>query len=231
MKIFLAILVLLNSLFCYSFVSGHVNHYNNLKYLEYELFFNDNPIGSHTFNFIKKGDLFYVKTSGQFKINKLGIILMDYETKTEEIYKNGQLIEFKSKTTQNDKEKYVNLKLNKKKNLFEVNGSSFNGDIEKTTIVGSWWNHEIINKNKQISAVSGRIMPQKVRFLGKKNINLNNKKINSIKFHFLSDDDRPMKKKKINLHVWYDAKTLIWLKMSYEKLGLWEYRLKKQLFY
>ena len=36
---------------------------------------------------------------------------------------------------------------------------------------------------------------------------------------------------KENFNVWYDEKTLLWLKMSYEKLGQWEYRLKNYAFY
>ncbi len=73
-------------------------------------------------------------------------------------------------------------------------------------------------------------MPQKVKFLGKKKIKLNQKVYNSLHLHFLSDDNKPLKKKKINLHVWYDTDTLVWLKMSYEKMGRWEYRLKKHIF-
>jgi len=231
MKKFLTIIVLFFSLFFHNFVSSHVNHYKNLKYLEYELFLNDDLIGSHIFNFSKKDDLLYVNTAGQFKVSKLGLDLMKYKTNTEEIYENGQLLEFKSRTTQNDKKKYVNLKLNSKENVFEIDGSSFKGKTDTSPIIGSWWNHQIIKTNKQISAVSGRIMPQKVRFLGKKQIKLNNKGYNTLHFHFFSDDDKPMQKKKINLNVWYDSETLIWLKMSYDKLGHWEYRLKQQLFY
>ena len=156
---------------------------------------------------------------------------MKYQTNTEEIYENGQLLEFKSKTTQNDKKKYVNLKFDKNENVFEVDGSSFKGKTDVSSIIGSWWNHEIIKKDKQISAVSGRIIPQKVKFLGKKKIKLNNKEYNSLHLHFFSDDNKPMEKKKINLNVWYDSETLIWLKMSYNKLGHWEYRLKQQIFY
>ena len=37
---------------------------------------------------------------------------------------------------------------------------------------------------------------------------------------------RIAKDKKLNTHVWYDEKTLLLLKVSYKKLGLWEYRLK-----
>jgi len=231
MKKFLTIIVLCFSLFFYNFVSSHVDHYKNLKYLEYELFLNDELIGSHIYNFSKKGDLLYVNTEGQFKVSKLGLDLMKYQTNTEEIYKNGQLLEFKSKTIQNNKKKYVNLKLNNNENMFEVDASSFKGKTDSSLIIGSWWNHEIIKKNKQISAVSGRIIPQKVRFLGKKKIKLNDQEYNSLHLHFFSDDNKAMQKKKINLNVWYDSETLICLKMSYDKLGHWEYRLKEHSFY
>ena len=116
------------------------------------------------------------------------------------------------------------------KKHFEIDGSSFKGSTASNSIVGSWWNHEIIKKNTQISAVSGRILPQKVEFLGKKELILFDKKYKALKFNFLSNDNKPINKKKINFNVWYDEKTLLWLKMSYEKFGKWEYRLKNYTF-
>ncbi len=104
-------------------------------------------------------------------------------------------------------------------------GSSFKGVTESNSIVGSWWNHEIIKKGKQISPISGRIIKQKVKFLGKNNISVNEKKYDALHFLFLSDNDKPVNEKKLNINVWYDAKTLLWIKSSYEKLGTWEYRI------
>ena len=214
-----------------NFVSSHVKHYDNLKYLEYEIYLNSELIGTHVFNFKKDKNTLSVNTTGRFKVKKLGIELMDYKTKTEEIYVNGQLNNYFSETFQNDKRKYVNLSYNKAKKLFEIDGSSFKGSTDNNSIVGSWWNHEIINKETQISAVSGRVLPQKVKFLGKKELILFDKKYKALKFHFLSNNNKPTNKKKINFNVWYDEKTLLWLKMSYEKMGKWEYRLKKHTFY
>ena len=231
MKRFLIIIVLSFSLFFCNFVLGHINHYKNQKYLKYEVFLNNDLIGSHKFNFSKKGDFLHVNTAGQFNVSKLGLNLMNYQTNTEEIYQNGKLTIFKSKTLQNEKIKYVNLSLNKQENVFVIDGSSFKGKTDTSLIIGSWWNHDIIKKNKQISAVSGRIIPQKVKFLGKEKLKLYNKNYNSLHFHFLSDDNKPLNKKKINLHAWYDADTLVWIKLSYDKLGKWEYRLSEIKFY
>ena len=224
------IFVLMTFLFIVGKSSAHVNHYKNIKSLEYELFLNGKFIGFHKFNFSKKGDLLVVKSIGNFKVKKLGIDLMNYQTTTEEIYKENQLIKFKSKTNQNDKIKFVNLEYNRKKSQFDIDGSSFKGKTEINSIIGSWWNHEIVTKSKQISAVSGRVLDQKVKFLGKKQIKIFNNEYNALHFLILSDDNKPLNKKKLNINVWYDSKTLLWIKSSYEKLGKWEYRLKTVVF-
>ena len=165
-KIFLAVFI--SFIFLASFSSAHVNHYKKIKYLRYELFLNNNLIGSHIFNFKKKGDLFQVIGEGKFKVSTFGVELMNYQTKSEEIYQNEQLIQFNSKTKQNNKEKYVNLEIDKNDNTIKVDGSSFKGETDLSSMVGTWWNHQIVKERKQISAISGRIINQKVKFLGKK---------------------------------------------------------------
>ena len=216
--------------FFFTSVIGHVEHYKSLKYLEYDLFLNNEKIGSHVFKFIKKGENIEIESIGEFEVSKLGVKLMDYKTKSQEIYNNNQLIKFTSQTEQNDKKKYVILGLNNDKLNFDINGSSFKGKVDASTIIGSWWNHEIIQKDKQISPVSGRIIKQKVNFLGKESIIINKKKYNVLHFHFLSNNNKPLNKKKINIHVWYEEKSLLWIKSSFERLGKWEYRLKKAVF-
>ena len=231
MKKIILFLTIIITIFLPNFLSSHVKHYSDLKYLEYEIYLNNGLIGKHVFNFKKNKDTLLVNTEGKFKVKRLGIDLMDYSTKTKETYINGHLTNYSSETFQNDKRKYVILTLNKQKKLFEIDGSSFKGETDVNNIIGSWWNHEIINKKTQISAVSGRVLPQKVKFLGKKDLILFDKKYNALKFRFLSNDDKPLNKKKINFNLWYDEDSLLWLKMSYEKLGQWEYRLKNYAFY
>ena len=93
--------------------------------------------------------------------------------------------------------------------------------------MGTWWNHEIVQSKAQISGVSGRIIDQKVIFLGKEQINLNGEQFDALRFNFKSTDKNLPEKKRLNIDVWYDEKTNIWLKASFDKTGYWEYRLKK----
>ena len=149
---------------------AHVKHYNKIKYLKYNLFLNNELIGYHTFDFVKKKDeILEVNGSGTFKVSKFGIDLIKYTTNSHAIYQKNQLVKFNSRTTQNDKKKHVKIDL--KENVLNIDGSSFKGETEKDSIVSNWWNHEIVKKNKQISSISGRITKQKVRFLGKKKNN------------------------------------------------------------
>ena len=63
-------------------------------------------------------------------------------------------------------------------------------------------------------------------YIDKENIKIHDKEYTALKFNFSSSDPNLSKRKKLDTNVWYDVKTLIWLKASFNKTGYWEYRLK-----
>jgi hypothetical protein len=205
---------------------GHVDHYANFNYLEYELFRNNKLIGYHKYDFKREGDNLSVISEVSFKITKLGVDLYKYFAKSEENYKKGNFISFSSKTKQNKKDRYVNIKLDNVKKHLIIDGSSYKGKASKEFIVGTWWNHEIVKAKSQISAISGRIIEQTVTFIGKEEIKLGNKTFNTLHFNFRSSDETLPDSKKLNTDIWYDEKTYLWVKASFDKSGHWEYRIK-----
>ena len=64
--------------FLSSFTFSHVQHYSDVNYLEYDLYRNNNLIGIHKYDFIRKGQDLTVKSEVNFKISKLGIDLYKY---------------------------------------------------------------------------------------------------------------------------------------------------------
>jgi len=222
---------ILVSIILYFFLSvnsfSHLEHYSELKYLEYDLFRNNDLIGSHKYKFIRNNGKLTVKSVVNFKITKLGIDLYKYFAESDENYENNAFSSFSSKTIQNKKEKYVKINFDKDKNKLFIDGSSYKGEADMNFMVGTWWNHEIVRAKAQISAISGRIIEQKVEFLGKKQIMLNGKNYEALHFKFLSSDKSLPDNKKLDTDIWYDAKTLVWLKARFVKQGNWEYRLKK----
>jgi len=215
------ILLILTSLT--SPLNAHVQHYDNLERIEFDIYRNNKHIGKHIFSFSKSDEQLAVKSEINFKIKKLGIVLYKYHVSGIEIYKEGKLVKFNSKTDQNGKKKYVNMKL--ENGEYIIDGSSYKGKAPKDYLLGTWWNHSIVKASAQISAVSGRIINQKVSFLGKETIKIGNKKYNTLHFNFSSTDKKLNKDKKLNTNVWYDEKTLYWVKASFKKKGKWEYKL------
>ena len=205
---------------------AHVEHYSKFNYLEYELFRNNQSIGYHKYDFERSNEILKIKSEVNFKITKLGVDLYKYFAISEEIYKNNEFFKFSSKTNQNKKEKYVNIKLDKQNKSLKIDGSSYKGNAPIDTIVGTWWNHEIVKAKAQISAISGRVIQQKVTFIGKEQITINGKTFNTLRFNFKSADESLPKNKKLNTDVWYDEKTYLWVKAAFDKTGYWEYRIK-----
>ena len=203
--------------------NAHVEHYDNLNRIEFDIYRNNKHIGKHIFSFKRSDGQVTVKSEINFEIKKLGIVLYKYHVNGTEIYKNGKLIKFNSKTNQNGKEKYVNMKL--ENGEYIIDGSSYKGKASVDYLLGTWWNHSIVKAPAQISAISGRIIKQKVTFLGKETIKLGNKSYNTLHYNFSSTDKKLDKDKRLNTHVWYDEKTLNWVKASFNKKGKWEYKL------
>ncbi len=223
-KITLSIIIL----FFLSFSAiSHVGHYKKFEYLEYELFRNNKLIGYHKYDFIRENNVLSVKSEVNFKITKLGVDLYKYNAESNETYKDDKFLQFSSKTNQNKKDKYVNISVDISQSALIIDGSSYKGIAPIDSIVGTWWNHEIVKAKQQISAISGRIIEQTVTFVGKEQIKIGDKTYNSLHFNFKSADESLPDSKKLNTDIWYDENSLLWLKAAFDKTGYWEYRIKE----
>ena len=205
-------------------VNAHVQHYKDLNRIEFDIYRNNKHIGKHIFSFTRSNDQLSVESEINFVIKKFGIVFYEYHVKGKEVYKDEKLIKFNSKTNQNGKEKYVNMKL--ENDEFIIDGSSYKGKTSIDYLLGTWWNHSIVKAEAQISAVSGRIIKQKVTFLGKETIKFANNTYETLHFNFSSTDKKLNKNKKLNTDVWYDEKNLNWVKAAFKKKGNWEYKLR-----
>ena len=219
--------VLIIILFSLNFQAfGHIQHYKNFNYLEYELFRNNQSIGYHKYDFIRDGDNLSIISEVSFKITKLGVDLYKYFAKSEENYEKGIFKSYFSKTKHNKKDRYVNIIFDTIDKNLKIDGSSYKGKADKEFIVGTWWNHEIVKAKAQISGISGRIIEQTVTFIGKEEVKIGDKTYQTLHFNFKSSDETLPDSKKLNTDIWYDEETYLWVKAAFEKTGYWEYRLK-----
>ena len=205
---------------------SHTAHYKNLSKIEMEVFRNDEAIGYSNYFFEHEDNTMTVKNYTQFKVKLLGINIFSISSEGVEKYENNKLVFFKSITFQNNKEKFVNLKYDKESNKFIIDGSSFKGKAEIYNVIGNWWNQKILIANSQISPLSGSIKEQKINFLKKEIIELYGKSYEVLHFKLKSKNENLPEKKKLNFDIWLDPRKGLIVKIAYERMGKWEYRLK-----
>ena len=219
-------LVIIFAVFFSSISLAHIGHYNKFDKIEMEILRNDEVIGYNNYYFKRDDEKTIVKNQYKFEVKLLSATIFKVEGYGEEIYLKDKLISFQSKTLQNKKEKFVNLKLDKNNKKFDIKGSSYSGEASVKNIIGNWWSHKILQAESQISPVSGSIKKQIVTFIGKENISINNKQYETDHFKLTSKDTSLPEDKKLNFDIWLDKKTSVIVKVTYKRMGDWEYRLK-----
>ena len=219
------ILILIFILF-FSNVLAHMDHYKKYNKIEMDIFRNGELIGYNYYFFTRKGDETLITNQIKFSVKLLGATIFQVEGYGEEKYIKDQLISYDSKTLQNDKEKFVNLVFNKDKNKFDINGSSYSGEAAISNIVGNWWNHKILQTESQVSPISGSIKEQVVTFVGREKIEQYGKTIEVDHFKLNSKDMSLPKDKRLDFDIWFDKKNSMIIRVSYSRMGNWEYRLK-----
>jgi len=211
----------------YSFNSNsHMDHYNKFNKIEMEILKDGEVIGYNYYFFKKDGDKTTVTNQTKFTVKLFGATIFEIEGYGEEKYFKDKLISFNSKTLQNDKKKYVNLEFNEQTNKFDIQGSSYNGEASVDNVIGNWWSHKILQTNSQISPVSGSIKEQVVTFMAKEKIEIYGKTYEVDHFKLTSKDTSLPKDKRLNFDIWFDKKNSLILKVTYSRLGNWEYKVK-----
>ena len=185
-------------------VNSHPEDFKTYKNIKMNVFKDGKKIGFSKYTFSYIDGKLEVNNHTEFEVKLLGIKLFSIISKGTENYVGNQLVSFKSNTLQNDKKKYVNLELLENKQEFKIEGSSYKGKSEIQTIVGNWWNHDILEMNSQISPLSGSVKEQIVKYLGEETIKIKDIKYRTKHFSLKSKDPNTPE----------------------NKLGLWEYKIE-----
>ena len=117
------ITIILSLIFFSTISLAHVGHYKKFNKIEMEVLRNDEVIGYNNYSFKREGEKTTVKNQYKFVVKLLSATIFKVEGYGEEIYLEDNLISFQSKTLQNKKEKFVNLKFNKNNKKFDIEGS------------------------------------------------------------------------------------------------------------
>ena len=107
--------------------TAHMAHYNKFNKIEMEIMRDGEVIGYNYYFFKKDSDNTTVTNQLKFSVKLFGATIFEVESFGEEKYIKDKLISFNSKTRQNKKDKFVQLKLNDEENEYDIKGSSYTG--------------------------------------------------------------------------------------------------------
>ena len=195
--------------------NAHIQHYANLNEIKFEIYRNDSKVGYHNIILSRDRGMLTVKNKIQFNIKKLGISFYKYESEGTEVYDQaGLLFSFNSKTSDNGKMKFCNIEAEDGKNYL-IEGTNYKGSFNKDFAISSYWNHEILKKNTQISGITCKIRDQKVTFLKNETIEVNGQLTKTSVFN--------IEGKGLNTQIWYRKKDMAIAKQILNQKGIWRY--------
>tara|TARA_B110000259_G_C13912262_1_gene361375 strand:+ start:50 stop:712 length:663 start_codon:yes stop_codon:yes gene_type:complete len=197
--------------------NAHIQHHANLNEIKFEIFRNDKKVGYHNIIFSRDKEMLIVKNEIQFDIKKLGISFYKYQSEGTEVYdQDGLLFTFNSKTSDNKKLKYCNIEAQDNENYL-IDGSSYKGTFNKDFAISSYWNHEILKKNTQISGITCKIRNQKVTFLKNESIEVKGQTTKTSVFNIDG--------KGLDTQIWYRKKDMAIVRQILNQKGIWRYEI------
>jgi hypothetical protein len=197
--------------------NAHIQHHANLNEIKFEIFRNDKKVGYHNIIFSRDKEMLIVRNEIQFEIKKLGISFYKYQSEGTEVYdQDGLLFTFNSKTSDNKKLKYCNIEAKDNENYL-IDGSSYKGTFNKDFAISSYWNHEILKKNTQISGITCKIRNQKVTFLKNESIEVKGQTTKTSVFN-IND-------KGLDTQIWYRKKDMAIVRQILNQKGIWRYEI------
>ena len=81
----------------------------------------------------------------------------------------------------------------------------------------------MLSVNSQISPLSGSIKEQVVKLIGRETIVIDDKSYETLKYRLKSKNQNLPEDKKLDFEIWLDPEKGLLVKISYERMGKWEY--------
>ena len=197
--------------------NAHIQHYANLNKIKFEIYRNDKKVGYHNIILSRGKKMLIVKNEIKFEIKKLGISFYKYQSKGTEVYdQDGLLFSFNSKTSDNGKLKFCNIEAQDNKNYL-IEGTNYKGSLNKDFVISSYWNHEILKKNTQISGITCKIRNQKVTFLKNETIKVKGQVTKTSVFSIKGEG--------LDTQIWYRKKDMAIARQILNQKGIWRYEI------
>jgi hypothetical protein len=136
--------------------------------LNFTVYRDDAPIGHHNFDFRPNGDKLEVDIDVDLEVKLMFVTAFKFRHVASELYENGRLLRMESETDDDGDPYKVKVQRLGDGLLVEVNGHRklASGNLLPSNL----WNRAILDSDKILHPILGRILPLKVSELGTKEI-------------------------------------------------------------
>lgn len=165
-------------------------------------------IGSDTIDVDHQNDATTVKTATLISVKVMFVEAYRYEHASNETWKNGQLVAFKSHTNDNGTKHTVELTPGPTpdKAVLIVDGKK--NDVPKTIAPASLWNKDVVKRTEIFDSADGKRLMIKAQDLGEENVTLHGVKHQT--HHYKITARAPGE---FDRDLWYDGDALVRMKL------------------
>lgn len=174
------------------------------KTIVFDVHRNGEKVGHHHVVFENSEDSLKVNSTFQLEIKLLFIVAYRFTYISDEVWQNGQLIELKSDV--NDDGDKALIELSRDTSGLKISGPEGTEMTSGPLYVTTHWNSAVINENRVLNTLTGRINRVDIKRLKTEIIDTENGPVSATRFAYTGD---------LDTEVWYDD-TGRWVKMKFK---------------
>ena len=162
-------------------------------------------IGSHEIIFDQKDNELLVKTKINIRVNILFFPAYKFSHQSTETWSNSEFVKFDGHTDFEDEREYF-IKGEDTDNSFIAKGMDGEISLDKSILPSNLWNQDILLEKELFDIQKGIKRKIKVKKLGEEEIDINNLRLNALKFIFDASDNPKDKAPFPEYTLWNDEK-------------------------
>lgn len=178
------------------------------KQLSFDVLRNGDKIGTHVFNISQKANETIVTVRTRLKVTAVFVTVFRYEHDRKEVWKDGKLITFTSKTHNDGDDLTLSVK-NTGNAFMAIDQDGKQSSLANTALPVTLWYNKIVNGNQLFSALDAVIYSVSSRKVGNETIQIGSKRYQTTKYTMTGQ---------LNRHLWYDQNGDL-VKIQFDKDG------------
>jgi hypothetical protein len=151
-------------------------------------------IGSHTLSFEDAGDGRRVVVDIAIAVKLLGITVYRYTHRNEELWRDGRLVEIRSKTDNDGTPDFVRGRAGD--GVLRVEGSKATHDLPVDTPTTNYWNTDLLRRTAWLNSQTGELLKVTVTPKGREEVPVPGGSVLATRHSIVGD---------LNIELWYGA--------------------------